>query len=204
MPTPPEPPNRFERRRQRNRAALLEAAIALFQRQGVRATKLEEICEQADVSARTFFNHFETREHLYRAIAEQRAAQLAALIVARADEPGDFGGKLSHMFAGIGAYLSERPAWREMVGEMLALGAEGAGDANRTIDAAIRHFVAAGVAAGEVDDRHGVDVLADLLRGGLTVTLSRWCASDEGDLEDGLARMSGALLELFTARSRES
>src|SRR4030095_11078929 len=77
--TPAPAPNRFERRRSRNRQALLDAAIDLFQQGGVHAVKLEEICERADVAPRTFFNHFETREHLYREIAQQRAEQFAVL-----------------------------------------------------------------------------------------------------------------------------
>ena len=84
-------PDRFQRRRARNRAALLEAAIELFQRQGTRATKIEDICERADVARRTFFNHFESREQLVQEIALQRAEQMAALLDARADEPGPAG-----------------------------------------------------------------------------------------------------------------
>ena len=63
------PINRFEKRRLRSRAALLSAAIDLFQTKGVQATSVEEICDRADVSVRTFFNHFETREHLHETIA---------------------------------------------------------------------------------------------------------------------------------------
>ena len=85
MPAATAAPSRFERRRLQNRAALLEAAIDLFQQQGLKATKLEEICERADVSPRTFFNHFETREHLTRAIARERAEQMATRLGASAD-----------------------------------------------------------------------------------------------------------------------
>src|SRR6266850_7758080 len=78
--------NRFERRRDRNRQALIDAAIDLFQQRGIRGAKIEDICERADVAPRTFFNHFETREHLYQEIAQQRAARMAALFEAAADE----------------------------------------------------------------------------------------------------------------------
>ncbi|TMQ68199.1 MAG: helix-turn-helix transcriptional regulator, partial [Candidatus Eisenbacteria bacterium] len=58
---PIQPANRFERRRRRNRQALIDAAIDLFQQHGIRGAKIEEICARADVAPRTFFNHFETR-----------------------------------------------------------------------------------------------------------------------------------------------
>ncbi len=193
-------PNRFERRRLETRAALLDAAIALFQQRGVRATKLEEICEHADVSARTFFNHFETREHLYRAIAWQRAEQMAALIEARGAERAPFDAKLLGLFDAIGAYLAERPAWREMVGEMLSLRLEGEADAQRKLGQALLGFVTAGVASGEVAARHRPDVLADLVLGGLTTALRRWCDDPGYDLEAGLGRAAEALLDLLSPR----
>ena len=136
-------PNRFEQRRQRNRAALLDAAIELFQKRGLRDTKLEDICERADVSPRTFFNHFETREHLYRAIARQRAEQMAARIEAEADTPGPVAERLPALFAEIGAYLDARPAYREFVGEMLSLRPEAGSEAarNGALGRAALHFV---------------------------------------------------------------
>ena len=78
--------NRFERRRQRNREALLEAAIELFQERGIRGTKLEDICERADVSARTFFNHFpDKREVLFAGVTAFEASIVKGLTEADTD-----------------------------------------------------------------------------------------------------------------------
>src|SRR5882762_11551484 len=107
--------NRFERRRQRSRTSLLDAAIELFQEKGLRETKLEEICERADIAPRTFFNHFETREHLYQAIARQRAMQLAALFEEIAPDPRPVRELLPDLFGRIADYLDERPLYRELV-----------------------------------------------------------------------------------------
>jgi AcrR family transcriptional regulator len=192
-------PNRFEQRRLRNRAALLESAIELFQKRGLRATKLEDICEHADVSARTFFNHFETREHLYRAIARQRAEQLAARIEAQAGDPRPAAERLTAMFDEIGSYLAARPAYREFVGEMLALRPEGGSEAARSgvLGRAALRFIGSGVARGEIADRHAPDTLADLLLGALIVGLTHWCAEDAFDLETSLGHSARALLDLF-------
>jgi AcrR family transcriptional regulator len=201
MPTATAAPSRFERRRLQNRAALLEAAIDLFQHQGLKATKLEEICERADVSPRTFFNHFETREHLYRAIARQRAEQIAARIEARSEEPAPE--RLTQLFDEIGVYLAARPAYRELVGEMLSLRpADGSENARQGVlgRAALR-FVEHGIARGEITDRHAPETLADLLLGGLFITLTQWCSDEAFDLREGLGRSARALNDLFERRS---
>jgi AcrR family transcriptional regulator len=200
MPSTPRRPSRFELRRRKSRAALIEAAIELFQQQGVRATKLEEICERADVSPRTFFNHFETRTHLYRAIAQQRIEQTAARIEVAAAAQEPFGAKLAALLREVAAYLAARPAWREMVGEMLSLRHDGDGTALRTLREALVRLLAAGVARGEVSARHRPEVLADLLFGALTTALGRWSDEDGYDLERGLAETGRALLDLLSPR----
>lgn len=50
------------------RTAILEAAVAEFQVQGFRDTSMDCIAEHASVSKRTVYNHFESKEVLFRAI----------------------------------------------------------------------------------------------------------------------------------------
>ncbi|MDP6977959.1 MAG: TetR/AcrR family transcriptional regulator [Myxococcota bacterium] len=204
MPTsgpPGETPNRFERRRQQNRAALLDAAIELFQGQGVRDTKVEDICARADVAPRTFFNHFETREHLYEAIARQRAVQLAALLDGACEDPAPLDQRLPALFAAIGQYLDERPRYRELVGVMLRLGVEGGSEITRTraIGQAARHFIENGVTRGEIGDRHAPEVLAEILVGALNAALSNWSASEDYSLARNLEPSARALCDLLSA-----
>src|SRR5258706_10316505 len=120
--------NRFERRRQRSRMSLLDAAVELFQEKGLRETKLEEICERADIAPRTFFNHFETREHLYQGIARQRVEQFVERFVVLGSDPRPLARRLSELFAAMGAHLAARPLYRELVGEMLHLRDDGGED----------------------------------------------------------------------------
>jgi AcrR family transcriptional regulator len=193
-------PSRFERRRRKNRAALLEAALELFQERGVRATRLEEICERADVAPRTFFNHFETREHLYQALAEQRVGQMAVLLDALANDPRPLAERLAELFARIGEYLAARPPYRELVAEMLHVRLDGKSETVRrgALGQALLRFVKRGVARGEIARRHRPEVLADLLLGALTTALANWSAGEAYDLPRELARSARALLDLFT------
>ena len=198
------PVNRFARRRHRNRQALLDAAIDLFQQHGIRGAKIEDICERADVSPRTFFNHFETREHLYRGIAEQRAAQFAALFDATAADPRPIHERLPELLARLADYLEERPLYRELVGEMLRVRAEGGSEVVRTglLGLAAQRFVASGVARGEIGAAVRPEVLADLLLGALTTALANWSASASYDLRRELREAADALLLLFSAPRR--
>jgi AcrR family transcriptional regulator len=51
-----------ERKKQRTRRALADAALRLFTEQGYDATTLEEVADQADVSKSTFFRFFPAKE----------------------------------------------------------------------------------------------------------------------------------------------
>jgi AcrR family transcriptional regulator len=51
-----------DRKKRRTRQAIRAAAIELFTVQGVDATTVEQIATAADISPRTFFNYFDTKE----------------------------------------------------------------------------------------------------------------------------------------------
>jgi len=50
-----------ERKKQHTRAAIHEAAFRLIDEQGLEATTVEQICQEADVSTRTFFNYYPSK-----------------------------------------------------------------------------------------------------------------------------------------------
>jgi AcrR family transcriptional regulator len=69
--------NRAERRRLRTRAALLAAAREVFASQGVGAATIQDITEAADVAKGSFYNHFDSKHAILRAVAEETLAGLA-------------------------------------------------------------------------------------------------------------------------------
>ena len=62
VPTGPAPDGRRERKKTRTRDELVAAATELFANNGYDDTTIEEITDRADVSPRTFFRYFASKE----------------------------------------------------------------------------------------------------------------------------------------------
>lgn len=58
-------------RRQRTRTRLLAAARRLFGHEGGRATKIEDLCEEAGIARGTFYNYFPSFDALQEALFEE-------------------------------------------------------------------------------------------------------------------------------------
>ena len=65
-----------ERKKLRTRNAIADAALKLFDVQGFRATTVAQVAEAADVSPRTVFTYFPTKEDLVFAGADELFADL--------------------------------------------------------------------------------------------------------------------------------
>ncbi|RNG17772.1 TetR/AcrR family transcriptional regulator [Streptomyces botrytidirepellens] len=77
--TTPDKPGLRERKKQRTRTAISDAAIALFLERGFTQVSVAEIAEAAEVSKRTLFAYFPTKEDLVvhrMADHEQEAARV--------------------------------------------------------------------------------------------------------------------------------
>lgn len=82
-PTPSA--GRRERKKQATREALLDAAFRLFAEKGYEATTVEEIADAVDVSARTFFRYFASKEDV--ALTSQEEQFYAMLDAFRSRPP---------------------------------------------------------------------------------------------------------------------
>jgi AcrR family transcriptional regulator len=58
------PLTRVAKRREKTRRALLDVALGLFYEKGIYWTKIEDITERADIGKGTFYQYFDTKEHL--------------------------------------------------------------------------------------------------------------------------------------------
>ncbi|PWR18806.1 TetR/AcrR family transcriptional regulator [Zavarzinia compransoris] len=78
---------RRERKRQETRARILTAARALFLAKGFDGTTVDEIAERADISKRSFFDYFPSKEDVVTAWQDGFGDLLVARIAAR--PPGE-------------------------------------------------------------------------------------------------------------------
>lgn len=77
-----QPHDRRMKRREQTREQLIQAAKTLFARQGVEQTRINEITEEADVGFGSFYNHFESKDDISRAVVSEMAAAHADAIIA--------------------------------------------------------------------------------------------------------------------------
>ncbi|WP_319457471.1 MULTISPECIES: TetR/AcrR family transcriptional regulator [unclassified Mycobacterium] len=190
--------NRTDRRKQEIRDRILQAAFELFLSQGIDATKIEDICERADVANRTFFNHFATRQEMIQALAEKRLLNLREVVLDRSAEPVP--SRLTGVFGDIAAALVEAgDTYRAMIGAMLVTTVGSGTQRGFGLHDAFLELVKDGVAKGEISSKHDPQILADLLVGGLVVGIVNWTIDTTYSLETGLRDSAAALVELLAA-----
>ena len=195
------PANRFERRKQESRTRILAAAFDLLRRQGLEATTIEEICARADVAPRTFFNHFPKRDDMVRALALERQRGLRDVLVERqADTDRTTPAVLVTLFDEVADWLeASGPAYRELVGAMLAVTGSSGLDRTGDLHVALVDLLKTGVARGEVTERHDPAVLADIVAGSLVAVLLSWTADETYAIRSGLHDVAAALADLLAS-----
>jgi len=102
--------SRRERKKEETKDRIFKAAFALFKRQGVEATTIDEICEKADVAKGTFSNYFPHKEAVFGYLAEDWFAQAEAESAAILARPGRVGPQLIAMFSELATFYEEEPA----------------------------------------------------------------------------------------------
>jgi AcrR family transcriptional regulator len=80
-------PGLRERKREETRKRLTEAALALFMKRGFEATTIDDIAEAANVSRRTFFHYFESKEDVAFTWHDSFGKELAEAVIDGPDAP---------------------------------------------------------------------------------------------------------------------
>lgn len=174
---PAAKPLRRERRKLELRGRIVEAAIELFDERGFHATKVADICARADVVNKTFFNHFPTKQHLLREIAESQIAVLFADIEAVRERHATTRERIAAFFERIANNIDAAgPMRRELVTEMIHA-TESSGDGSvqsRRLQEAFSAMIRDGRVKGDVLADHPIATQADLLLGTFYALMFGW------------------------------
>lgn len=81
-------PGLRERKKQRTRTTLIDAALDLCLRQGYESTTVEQIANAADVSPRTFSRYFTTKDAVFLTLVEDYSDEVAVALDAVPAEVG--------------------------------------------------------------------------------------------------------------------
>ena len=190
----------------RRRRQLLDAGLELFGTAGYRATTVRQLCREARVSDRYFYEHFDSTEDLLLAVYDQCTADLEqAALAAVGDRHGEVR-EVAHR--GLDAFLAvvesdprlARVVWFEVLG--VSPRVESAYLARMQ---SFGHLMVAVVA-----DREGVpqvpavsrELMATTAVGAVSYTVMTWAnahfAPPRGDVAETLARfLAGATVELL-------
>lgn len=178
---PEEPLSRRERRKLEVRTRILEAALALFEEHGMAETTVAEICERADIAHKTFFNHFPSKQHLLRDIAESYIGRLLQRIGEAAARRGSTASKLTYFFDQVATETTNAgPMHRNLVTEIIhvahQMGAEP--EQARRLHDAFGRLIEDGIAAGDVSRRHEVETVTEMVIGAFYVLMFDWAYLD--------------------------
>jgi AcrR family transcriptional regulator len=101
-----------ERKKEKTREALIAAALALFNERGFDHVTVEEIADACDVSPRTFFRYFGSKEDVLFADGDRRKGLLMEAVVAQPDGLSPFAALENAIREFAGDYTNQRDVLR--------------------------------------------------------------------------------------------
>lgn len=99
-----------EQRRQRRRKQLLEATLELVAANGYLNTSIEQICQEAYVGTRGFYEIFDNKEECYLALLQEVSERIeAGLVAVLRDAPADEAGAIRALLSAFAHALVDDP-----------------------------------------------------------------------------------------------
>jgi AcrR family transcriptional regulator len=187
---------RRERRKREVHDRILEAAVDLFEKQGFDATKVDEICELADVAQKTFYNHFPTKQNLFRELAEGVVAEMHAVLEDARRQPLSTQQRLRYFFDRVEQNTEDfGRVSRELVVEAMRVSQLEGGNPEETrrLHASFGALLREGVKRGDVGDAFGLEFLTEMTVGVFTSIVLNWVTLPDYPIRARLAEAAAFL-----------
>ena len=166
-----------ERKKERTRAELTDAAFRLFEERGFDETTVEDIVEQVEVSPRTFFRYFDSKEDVVIGFFDDLGLELRGMVEARPPDEPPFRALRAALGSLVDVY--EERADRVIAAKRLAL--ETPAIRARLLDKHARweNWVTEVLAERQgTDDDRGPRLIAAVGLAAYSTAVGSWCAKD--------------------------
>ena len=203
-PAPQPTLGRRERRKREMRDRVLETARELFARQGVEATRVQEICDRADIAEKTFFNHFPSKRHLMRALANEGVGELIEDIETVRKQTNSTAERIRLFFEQVCENMEQAgPMQREVLTEMVHVAHEGGTEHEqaRRLHEGFGRLITDGLDRGDLTEAHPPKTLTDMLMGAFYVLMFNWANLDGYPLRENAEATAGFLTDSMTRRT---
>lgn len=178
----PTAEGRRQRRAAETRLRLFRSALKLFAERGFRNVTVEEITEAVDVGKGTFFNYFESKDHILGVMAEIQLGKVSEALALASSEKQTIHAVLHHLFMRLAEEPGKSPDLaRALISSFLT--SEGVRKlVARNMQEGLRvvsEIVAAGQARGEIDPRLKKEKLAIHAQETFMGTILFWSLHEE-------------------------
>jgi AcrR family transcriptional regulator len=197
------PTSRRERRVREVHDRIVNAAMERFTAHGVESVKVDEICHAADIAQKTFFNHFPTKQHLLREIAEGFLQALQALLVTARSEGGTTAQQLERFFALVATEVERGgPMHRTFVMEVIRLVHDTPPNVeqSRRLHDAFGALLRDGVRRGDTTKAYPVPVLSEVVVGTFITLMLNWLGIEGYPFRARATAMARFLADALRAR----
>ncbi len=197
---------RRERRAAETRLRLFRTALQLFADRGFQNVTVEDITEGADVGKGTFFNYFESKDHVLGVMPELQLAHVREAVQAAASGKNSIYSAIHRLFLGLAEEPGRSPYLaRAVIGSFLA------SDVVRKIierrmsegQAMIAGVIAAGQKRGEIDPKLKSEDIARQIQQTLLGTVLVWSLHGEPELKTWVEDSFRHFWRAIAAKGRE-
>src|SRR5262245_26047554 len=195
--------SRRERRVREVHDRIVRAAMERFTAHGVESVKVDDICHAADIAQKTFFNHFPTKQHLMREIAEGFLHDLLVLLETARREGGTTA-RQRERFCALVATQVERggPMQRTFVMEVIRIVHDVPPNVeqSRQLYAAFGALLRDGVRKGDTTTAYPVRVLSEIVVGTFITLMLNWLGLEDYPFRARATAMARFLADALRAR----